>query len=79
MGGLFKSLDVLNLFGGKNQQPAPMPIPVPPAAAPTIDEAAKAREAEDVLRRRKGRASTILTGPQGAGAPTTATKTLLGD
>lgn len=55
-----------------------MPLPPEAPRPPTIDDAAKARGAEDALRRRRGRAATILTGPQGAGLPTTATKTLLG-
>lgn len=55
-----------------------IPTPEPPPAPPTIDEATKRQEEEAKLRRRRGRASTILTGPQGAGTPVTATKTLLG-
>ena len=44
---------------------------------PSIDDAAK-RQEQTRLRRRRGRASQILTGPQGAGTPITATKVLLG-
>lgn len=39
----------------------------------------QAEEAKDARRRRKGRASQVLTGSQGAGLPTTAGKALLGD
>lgn len=42
-----------------------MPTPEPAAAPPTIDEAAKASDYMDRLRRRRGRASTILV-PDGA-------------
>lgn len=80
MAGLFKSVGsaIGGLFGGQ-QTPQPIVIPAAPDPAPTIDQAAKAREAEDIMRRRKGRAATILTGAQGAGTPTTATKALLGE
>lgn len=66
------------IFGGGPSIPPPPPIPEPPPA-PTIDDATKARENEDALRRRKGRAATVLTGSAGAGAPRTATKALLGE
>ncbi len=56
------------------EAPKPMEAPRPP----TIDDAARRRDEEDRGRRRRGRAATVLTGPQGAGLPTTATKTLLG-
>ena len=56
---------------------APTP-PIPPAGPPTIDEARLARDRMDVLRRRRGRASTILTGPSGANNPNIATSILLG-
>lgn len=69
--------------GGAAVAQANKDLPAPPPAIeaprpPTIDDAAKRREEEDRARRRRGRAATILTGPQGAGTPTTATKTLLG-
>lgn len=54
--------------------------PPPPEPVPTIDDASRMREESDnVLRRRKGRAASILTGPQGAGLPTTGTKVLTGE
>jgi hypothetical protein len=42
------------------------------------DTEAKEQEYQDMLRRRKGRASSILTSREGAGQPATASKTLLG-
>lgn len=52
--------------------PAQQPLPPPPVIE---DTAAKQQEAYDALRRRKGRAASILS--DGA-TPQTATKTLLG-
>jgi hypothetical protein len=74
------------LFGGGNSTPAPPPPPPPvaPPPPPTIeDTAAKADSEADALRRRQGRASTILSGTAnasgGALAPANiGTKTLLG-
>lgn len=61
--------------------PAPPPPP-PPVPTPTIDDAAvRGAQEADALRRRQGRASTVLSGNQGAGAGgpvPTATKALLG-
>lgn len=53
----------------KPQQPE---MPAPPAAPPPIptqDTAVSAVRARDRLRRRKGRASTILAGDSISGAP----------
>lgn len=48
------------IFGGaKAPKPPPPPAPLPPV--PTIDDAANSSEAEDKLRRRKGRAATYLS------------------
>lgn len=56
---------------------APKPAPAPPP--PVIDDtAAKASQDADALRRRQGRASTILSGVNGGAAPMTAAKQLLG-
>ena len=59
------------------------PVP-PPVPVPTIDQASVAAEQQsEELRNRKGRASTILSGPDtqyrgGEGSVQTATKALLG-
>lgn len=58
--------------------PAPPAPPLPLPGPPTIDEARRRREQDDMLNRRRGRAATILTAGQGF-APTTATATLLGE
>lgn len=56
-----------------------MPGPVAPPPAPGYEDAAfKAEQVGKELGKRQGRASTILTGMQGAGQPQTATKALLG-
>lgn len=85
MGGLIKSfakkLGLISDGGG-----VPLAMPAPPAPPPSRedagasvdDAAAKVQEEEDRLRRRKGRAATVLTGDQGAGLPNTAAKTLTG-
>lgn len=53
-------------------------IPKPPPV-PTIDETRQNQDILDRIRRRRGRAATILTGPQGdTSTPLTATKKLLG-
>jgi len=66
-----------NLFGGGApavQVPAPPP---PPPPVPTIDQARQRRDQADELALRRGRKSTIKTGPEGVGSPSTA-KTLFG-
>lgn len=62
-------------FGGGSK-----PAPAAPAPPPPIidDTALKAQQDMDALRRRQGRASTILSGKQGGMAPQTATQQLLG-
>jgi len=60
------------LFGGSKPK-IEKPLP-----APTIDDAANARESADALRRRKGRAASIITGSDGADTPKTTAETLLG-
>lgn len=63
------------LFGGGSSPAlAPPPAPVP---VPTIDDAKKRQQAQDAANRRRGRAATIFTGNEGAGAPVQA-KTLFG-
>lgn len=53
-------------------------VPIPPAV-PTVDEAAARQSQEDVLKARKGRASTITTGSAGLlTAPKVGTAKLLG-
>ena len=57
----------------------PKTASAPAPAPPTIEDTdATQQDYQDMLRKRQGRAAAILTGPNGAGAPTTATKTLLG-
>ena len=48
-------------------------------AVPTVNEATAAQNQDEIMRRRRGRASTLLTGDKGltSQAPT-ASKTLLG-
>lgn len=94
MGGIVKSIGkaIGSVFGGGSDSkpppapqvvaaPAPPPPPPPPALAPTIDAAKVAQNDRMAEFKRKGRASTILTGQQGdLSTPSTSngTKTLLG-
>ncbi len=58
--------------------PPVQPLPEPPKAELSEAEKAKVKEEQDaIIRRRKGRASTILTSPLTKEA-TTENKTLLG-
>lgn len=53
-------------------------LPVTPAP-PTVSDAAASQSQSDILAKRKGRASTLLTGDRGlTTGPNVATKTLLG-
>jgi hypothetical protein len=61
------------LFGGP-KAPKPPPPPAPPPPVPTVDDAANQSEAQDKLRRRKGKASTVLNSD--LSPPTTAATTL---
>lgn len=57
----------------------PLPPPPAPLPVPTVDTARDKRRSDDSMLGRKGRASEILTSPQGdLSAPTTGTKKLLG-
>lgn len=56
-------------------KPQPVVLPDPP---PTIDQASKAAEDSDRLRRRKGRSSYIFGGKNPSAPVSIGTKTLLG-
>jgi len=59
--------------------PPVQPLPEPPKAELSEAEKAKVKEEQDaIIRRRKGRASTILTSPLVEEAVATEKKTLLG-
>lgn len=81
MGGLVKAIGGLvgGIFGGGDTKAPPMPKLPDPPLVPTVDEAAKAVEESDRLKKRKGRAATILTGKKGAATPKGATAELLGE
>jgi hypothetical protein len=54
-------------------------VPEPPGPPPTIDEAARGQDRTDQLRRRRGRAATILVPDGGMGsAPQRPAATILG-
>lgn len=61
---------------------APPPPPPAPPPAPDItaaaDRARVERESADVQRRKRGRSSTVITGPGGVGDTPTGRKTLVG-
>jgi len=66
------------------KMPSPPPPPPPPAEPPAFDDAERkaqiAAEQAEIRRKRKGRASTILTGSQGlTEEETLQKKTLLGE
>ena len=71
------------LFGG-SKAPAPPAPPAPPPPPPSVDQARESRMQADELRRRQGRAATILTEGKGMLAEgsqtsaTTGTRKLLG-
>lgn len=45
-----------------SSKPKMPPPPAPPPPVPTIDDASKARDDSDALRKRRGRAASILAG-----------------
>lgn len=77
MGGIVNAI-----FGGGNSTPAPPPPVITPAPPPVVEDTQlKAEQEADQLRKRQGRASTILAGgmqDNGTGTPAVGTKTLLG-
>ena len=66
--------------GGGKGGGKPPPVVIPPPPPPVLEDTQlKAQQQADELRRRQGRASTILSGgDQGTGSPAVGTKTLLG-
>lgn len=71
--------NILGAFGGGEANSTEGSQLVAPAGAPTTDEARQSAEQASILRRRRGRASTILTSGQGdTSTVNVGTKTLLG-
>lgn len=71
--------EVKNFTDSNKPQEINAPAMITPAGAPTEDQARQQSEQENVLRKRRGRASTILTGNQGdTSTVNVGTKTLLG-
>lgn len=65
------------IFGKPKMPPPPAPIEMP--KTPVVDQATVDRDAADMLRRRQGRAATVMTGASGVvGSGSVATKSLLG-
>ena len=68
---------------GSPKTPEPPPPPAAPPPPPGVDEAKQSRMQADELRRRQGRAASILTKQQGmlasAETPKVGTKKLLGE
>jgi hypothetical protein len=65
------------IFSKPKTPPPPKPVEMP--QTPRVDEQALERDRSDMLKRRRGRAATILTGQnEGSAAGSVATKTLLG-
>lgn len=71
MGGVFS----------KPKMPA-MPAPAPVVPTPTVDQSRMDQDRADIMRRRRGRAATVLAGKDGGGsdlpAGAVAAKSLLG-
>ena len=66
------------LFGG--MKPPEIAPPPPPPAPPAIEDAsATARYRSDELRRRQGRAATLMAGKTSPALPKTAAKALTGE
>lgn len=63
------------LFGGSKTPAAPAPLP----PVPTIDEAARERDVNDAMRKRKGRLAAIYAGKTASASSGAATKTLTGE
>lgn len=63
-----------NLLGLSTPKPPASSIPEAP---PTIDEARMSAESRDEMLKRRGRRSTILTGPEGVASTGDARKTTL--
>lgn len=71
--------EISNLTKGPSTPEINIPQAIVPAGPPTVDEARQMSEQESLQRKRRGRASTILTGSQGDTSTTNVgTKTLLG-
>jgi hypothetical protein len=65
------------IFSKPKMPPPPAPIEMP--KTPVVDQAQIGRDQADMLRRRRGRAATVLTDGGGAvGAGSVAAKSLLG-
>lgn len=73
-----ESLDIGSSIKGALNGPSDPNMPDAPPPLPTIDDAANAQRSRDALRRRRGMAATILTGPSGVPTPPTNRQTLLG-
>jgi hypothetical protein len=78
MGGITKAIGL----GGGTTVVAPPPPAAPPPAPTVTDAQARAqadrRQAEAAQTRKRGRASTVLTGPEGVGNTPVQVKTLVG-
>lgn len=66
------------IFSGPKAPPPPAPIEMP--KTPVVDQTIIDRDQADVMRRRRGRAATMLTGSEGGmvSSGNVAAKTLLG-
>jgi hypothetical protein len=62
----------------KKPKPPKVPAPEPPPSPIMVDQDRVARDTQDRLRRRRGRASTVLSGGLGDSAGTVGLKKALG-
>ena len=67
------------VFSKPKMPPPPPPAPVEMTKAPVVDQVQVERDAGDMLKRRRGRAATVLTDGGGSvGMGSVAAKSLLG-
>lgn len=72
---------VLGIEGAPPPPPTPAAVTkneTPPDVAAAADRARQAREQADAVGRKRGRRSTVQTGPEGVGATPVGVKTLVG-
>lgn len=68
----------MNLFRSPTVNVPAQAAPTPPPPVPTVDQAQATVDAQDQIRKRRGRAATMLAQQSSAGAPTASAQLLGG-